>query len=65
MYVNGTRVRGRNMEEKEGEEEEETKREKKSERTTRISTIHSPSFPACTILKPLQAASVSVFGTTH
>lgn len=70
-YVNGTRERHmeekRNIERKK-DNDREKKRERvkeKSKRKTRISTIHSPSFPACTILRPLQAASVSMFGTTH
>lgn len=64
MYVNGTRVRDKGVEAKEGEQEGKD-RGKKSEGKTRFSTIHFPSFPACTILRPLPAASVSVFGTTH
>lgn len=37
----------------------------KDRRKAGISTIFFPSIPACTILRPLHAASVSVFGTTH
>jgi len=41
------------------------KGDSEKKKKTQISTIRFLPFPACTILKPLRAASVSAFSATH